>query len=265
MTQEEYETALQDADVMVSNCIHAPTSYLEYFGNSHNVKDMLLAGDIIKILFPEDTQAFEEVMHQDKYYFGNLCVMRKSLFDAYCDWLFTIFFEMEKYIDVSSYDDYHKRIFGFLSEELLMVYITSKKLKIKEGHVGITAEKAETVEFKLAMVQLVRTGQFTEARKLFYDFLKLRPDVQLELSDIKNEIPDIELILFILEKEKEEGINGMYKVSHELPELIIHFRKTKTILTNYKKEGSLNHLAKQYLTCNYVSDVMKNIILLNID
>ena len=49
------------------------------------------------------------------------------------------------------------------------------------------------------------------------------------MSDIKNEIPDIELILFILEKEKEEGINGMYKVSHELPELIIHFRKTKTI------------------------------------
>ena len=115
------------------------------------------------------------------------------------------------------------------------------------------------------MVQLVRTGQFTEARKLFYDFLKLRPDVQLELSDIKNEIPDIELILFILEKEKEEGINGMYKVSHELPELIIHFRKTKTILTNYKKEGSLNDLAKQYLTCNYISDVMKNIILLNMD
>ena len=127
MTQEEYEAALQDADVMVSNCIHAPTSYLEYFGNSHNVKDMLLAGDIIKILFPEDTQAFEEVMHQDKYYFGNLCVMKKSLFDAYCDWLFTIFFEMEKYIDVRGYDDYHKRIFGFLSEELLMVYITSKK------------------------------------------------------------------------------------------------------------------------------------------
>ena len=57
----------------------------------------------------------------------------------------------------------------------------------------------------------------------------------------------------------------MYKVSHELPELIIHFRKTKTILTNYKKEGSLNHLAKQYLTCNYVSDIMKNIILLNMD
>ena len=77
MTQEEYETALQDADVMVSNCIHAPTSYLEYFGNSHNVKDMLLAGDIIKKLFPEDTQAFEEVMHQDKYYFGNLCVMKR--------------------------------------------------------------------------------------------------------------------------------------------------------------------------------------------
>ena len=144
-----------------------------------------------------------------------------------------------------------------------MVYITSKKLKIKEGHVGITAEKAETVEFKLAMVQLVRTGQFTEARKLFYDFLKLRPDVQLELSDIKNEIPDIEIILFILEKEKEEEINGMYKVSHELPDLIVHLRKTKAILADCKKEGNISPSGKRYLVENYVSDIMKNIILIN--
>lgn len=264
MTQEEYETALSDTDVMVSDAIYAPKPYLEYFGEAHHVEDMLLAGEMIQKLFPKDYPAFEAVMQGKKYYFGNLCVMRKELFDAYCSWLFTIFFEMEQYIDVSQYDDYHKRIFGFLSEELLLVYITAKKLRVKEGHIGITAEKAETVEFKLAMKQLVKIGQFTEARKLFYDFLKLRPDVQLELSDVSNEIPDIELILFILEKEKEQGIQGMYEVSHDLKELISHFRKTREILEIQKRQGQVDDLAGQYMDKNYVSDVMKNTILNNL-
>lgn len=264
MSKEEYEMALKDADVLVSNAMYAPKSYMEYFGEAHNEKDMILAGEIIKELFPEDFDAFEKVMQGKKYYFGNLCVMKKELFDMYCEWLFSIFFEMEKYIDVSSYDDYHKRLFGFLSEELLLVYITAKRLKVKEGHIGITAEKAETVEFKRAMGQLVKMGQFSEARQLFYDFLKVRPDVQLELSDIKNEIPDIELILFILEKEKEQGIKGLYEVSHELTKLIMHLRRTKEILIKYKKENSVNSTESRYMIENHVSEIMKNIILINI-
>ena len=190
--------------------------------------------------------------------------MRKQLFDNYCNWLFSIFFEMEKYIDVSSYDDYHKRLFGFISEGLLLVYITANSLKVKEGHIGITAEKTETVEFKLAMGQLVKLGQFTEARQLFYDFLKIRPDIQLDLSDVSNEIPDIELILFILEREKELGIVGMYEVSHDLRDLIQHLRKTREILLNEKKQKTENNLEEQYLSDKKVSEIMRNVIMANI-
>ncbi len=264
MTQEEYEESLEQADVMVSNPMLAPGTYLEYFGAAHNKKDMLLAGEIIKEFFPEDYPAFEAVMQGSKYYFGNLCVMRKELFDSYCAWLFAIFFEMESRIDVSSYDDYHKRIFGFLSEELLLVYITARKLKVKEGHIGITAEKAETVEFKTAMGQLVKTGQFTEARQLFYDFLKIRPDVQLELSDIKNEIPDIELILFILEKEKEQGTAGFYQVSGDLKKLIVHLRRLKEILSHNKDGMQLEEAEQQYLDSHFVSELAKEVIEANI-
>ncbi|MGN0141605.1 MAG: DUF4422 domain-containing protein [Roseburia sp.] len=264
MTQEEYEAGLQDADIMVSNPMSAPGTYLEYFGLAHNMNDMLLAGEIIEELFPEDYAAFEQVMQGSKYYFGNLCVMRKQIFDAYCNWLFSIFFEMEKRIDVSSYDDYHKRIFGFLSEELLLVYITARKLRVKEGNIGITAEKAETVEFKRAMGQLVKMGQFKEARQLFYDFLRIRPDVQLELSDIKNEIPDIELILFILEKEAEQGIAGFYEVSHELPLLIQHLRRIREILMHDKAGKTIEESEQQYLESHLVSDIAKSVIYANI-
>lgn len=156
MTKDEYETELEDADVLVSDPIYASKPYLEYYGEAHNVNDMILAGKIIQKLYPDDSWAFDEIMQGRKYYFGNLCVMRKQLFDDYCSWLFSIFFEMEGMIDVSNYDEYHKRLFGFLSEELLLVYITARKLRVKEYHIGITAEKAETVEFKLAMGQLVK-------------------------------------------------------------------------------------------------------------
>lgn len=264
LTREQYEVALQDADIMVSDPIYAPKAYLEYFGEAHNVNDMILVGDTIQRLFPDDYWAFGKVMQGNKYYFGNLCVMSKKLFDSYCEWLFSIFFAMEDQIDITGYDDYHKRLFGFLSEELLLVFITARGLKVKEGHVGITAEKAETVEFKLAMGQLIKEAQFTEARSLFYDFLKIRPDVQLELSDIKNEIPDIELILYILEKEQEQGFEGFYDVSHDLKELIVHIRKLKDILTKKKTGIDLNDMEEQYIKSHHVSEIALNVILANI-
>ena len=264
MTKDEYETELEDADVLVSDPIYAPKPYLEYYGDAHNVNDMILAGKIIQKLYPDDSWAFDEIMQGRKYYFGNLCVMRKQLFDDYFSWLFSIFFEMEGMIDVSNYDEYHKRLFGFLSEELLLVYITARKLRVKEGHIGITAEKAETVEFKLAMGQLVKQGAFTEARKLFYEYLKIRPDIQLELSDIKNEIPDIELVLFILEKEQEQRIEGLYMVSHDLRELLTFFKKIKKILSKKKYGKELNDVEKQYLHKTKISIVAKNVIMNNI-
>ena len=42
-------------------------------------------------------------------------------------WVFTILFELEKRIDISNYDNYQARVFGFLSERLFNVYIENKK------------------------------------------------------------------------------------------------------------------------------------------
>lgn len=264
MTAAQYEEALENVDIMVSNAMQADGSYKDYYGDAHNIEDLLAAGEVIRELYPEDYPTFCQVIDSSKYYYGNLCVMRKPLFDSYCEWLFTIFFELEKRVDVSGYDDYHKRLFGFLSEELLLVYIRARGLRVKEGNIGLTAEKAETAEFKLAMGQLVKMGQFTEARTMFYEYLKIRPDVQLEMSDVFREIPDIELILYILEQEQQNGLSGFYEVSHNLNELIVHLRKVREILKKKVTGEVVTANETLYLSEKHVTNLAQEIIRINL-
>lgn len=264
MVQSDFEKALGQSDIMVSNAMYAPGAYKDYYGEAHNVQDLLSAGEVIKELYPEDYLAFCQVIEDSKFYYGNLCVTRKKIFDEYCAWLFSIFFELSKRVDVSGYDDYHKRLFGFLSEELLLVFITARNLKVSEGHIGLTGEKAETVELKLAMTQLVKLGQFKEAREMFYQYLKIRPDVRLEASDIKGEIPDIELILYILEQEREQGQETFYQVSHQLNDLIVHLRNLRGIVQKENAGEKLSEKEQEYLKTTKATELAKEIIRINL-
>ena len=264
MTKEQLEKALEDVDVITSNAVTIEMPYKEYYGGAHNIADLMATGEVIKELYPQDYPAFCQMIEGKRHYYGNLCVMRKVQFDAYCEWLFSIFSVLEKRVDLSSYDAYHKRLYGFLSEGLLMVYILARGLKVSEGRIAMTAEKAETVEFKLAMGQLVKIGQFSEARYMFYEYLKLRPDVQLELSDIFREIPDIELILFILEKEQESGQVGFYQVSKDLKELIKHLRTVRAIIAKEAAGEMIEDVERQYLVEKNVTDLAKEVIRINL-
>lgn len=261
LEEADFERILSEYDVISSKAIYIDEPYMEYYGKAHNIEDLIKEGDVIKELFPEDYPAFEQVMYGEKHYFGNLMVMRRDLFDDYCSWIFTIFAELGNRIDVSTYDDYHKRIFGFLSEQLLLVWVTARGLKVYESRVGITEEKAETRELKLAVGQLIRGGQTAEARQLFYDILKVRPDIRLEHSDLRGEIPVIELLLYICEVErKKELTGGMLAYSRELPELIAHLRR----LADHLRKPQLTAEGRAYIEMTQTSEVAVEVLRANL-
>ena len=62
----------------------------------------------------------------------NMFIMKKDIFDGYCQWLFEILSQVEGAIDISSYSQYDKRVFGFLSERLLDVYLEANCIGYKE-------------------------------------------------------------------------------------------------------------------------------------
>lgn len=103
------------------------------YADVHNKEDLNLTKKVISLLYPEYVKTFNKVMNSHSYYYANMFICKKKLMDEYSKWLFDILFELENVIDISKYeDDYQKRVFGFLSERLLQVWVVHNNLRVYE-------------------------------------------------------------------------------------------------------------------------------------
>ena len=83
---------------------------------------------IIEKKCPEYLAEFDKLSRRRSMHAFNLFVMRRDIFDKYCDWLFDILFELEKRIDMTDYNPYQKRLLGMMSERLLDVFLRTNKM-----------------------------------------------------------------------------------------------------------------------------------------
>lgn len=103
-----------------------------HYKHAHNIRDLDITKEIIKEYYPEYIDSFEEIIPGKKLHLYNMFIMRKDYFEQYCNWLFDILFKLEEKIDITNYDNYQKRVFGFIAERLFNAWINYHKLKIKE-------------------------------------------------------------------------------------------------------------------------------------
>jgi len=57
-------------------------------------------------------------------------ICSKEKFDTYQTWIFSILFELETRIEIPK-DQYQARVFGFISERLINLYVYHNNFKIK--------------------------------------------------------------------------------------------------------------------------------------
>lgn len=90
---------------------------------------------------PEYLNSFDKIMKKTNLSHYNMFIARKELFDGYSEWLFNVLENVEKTIDISNYDMQHKRIYGYLAEALLNVYIEKNHIFVQHAKV------VEPIEF----------------------------------------------------------------------------------------------------------------------
>lgn len=244
LTGPDYERLLASCDVITSNFIDFGKSCRDAFIEAHNEHDLLIVEDALKKLYPEYADSYDRVFADDKNYFANLCCMSKDKFDAYCEWLFSILFEASEKIDLTGYDVYQTRAYGFYAERLLRVWIEGSGYNALPVKVGYMAEKTENVEFREAARVLIMQGRIEETMDLYNRFIKERPDVLLPASDITGNMRKIARILYLLKKEKDEGTKRLSSVSDDLEVLLSYFDRIAAAVKAKDKGSATTDMIK---------------------
>ncbi|MFZ7344142.1 DUF4422 domain-containing protein [Avibacterium volantium] len=92
----------------------------------HHERDLKKTRSVIAELYPNYLSSFDKVMSSNKMITTNMFIMKRELFEEYSQWLFDILFKLESELDISGYDTQEKRVFGYLSERLINVWLEFK-------------------------------------------------------------------------------------------------------------------------------------------
>ena len=107
------------------------SNYSQYV-HAHHKEDLDTTREIIEERYPNYIKAYDTSMKKTTGHRFNMFIMKKDLADAYCTWLFDVLFELEKRLDISTYNANDKRVFGFVSERLLDVWLETNGIKSKD-------------------------------------------------------------------------------------------------------------------------------------
>lgn len=130
---KKIERIMEDYDAILPKKVKEKPDVWSYFANSISGKenDLIILENLIKNEYNDYFQAFENVMHSQSASFCNMAVMKKDDFNKYCKWLFELLKKYESLVDLKGYSKQEQRIYGFMSEFLLNVWMEKENKSIK--------------------------------------------------------------------------------------------------------------------------------------
>ena len=141
-------------------------------------KDLAITRNVLKEKYPEYLDSFDKVMNGNWSYLTNMLIAKTTIFDEYCNWLFDILFEVEKKTDISNYTVQEARIYGYISERLLTVWVMKNchKYNCKEIHTVNTEEK-KNIQFYVTQI-MIKLGIYQKMKTLIWKVKNYKKDMQ---------------------------------------------------------------------------------------
>ncbi len=156
------------------------TTIEQHYCSNHNSEDLVQTACAIKKLCPEYLAEYERILSGNWEYFANMFICKKSLIDKYCEWLFAIMDEVEKNLDITDYDDYNQRVFGFISERLLTVWAVHNRLAVRENDIEEMSPRWELTD---GAVKLAKQGNIEG----LYTYLMSKKSLAMDIIEEKHD------------------------------------------------------------------------------
>ncbi|MBN6049690.1 DUF4422 domain-containing protein [Lactobacillus helveticus] len=157
LTKKSILNALENNDIILpkrNKNVFTGKTAAQFFGNEHDPLVWTLCRDWIKKNTPDYLDDFDWFSREKDGYVFNMFIGKKELLNNYFEWLFLLLFSLEKEIDLSIYDKYNQRMYGFLAERLLNVWVHHNRLKVKEFPVYFTEKPNFREKLKGKLISL---------------------------------------------------------------------------------------------------------------
>jgi hypothetical protein len=133
LSYEEAITLLEKVPVVLPKKRNYYIETIEsHYSNTFDQRHVEFLRQSITEVAPDYLEAFETHMNNKKAHMFNMFIMRRDLFNDYCDWLFAVLKATENKIDFNKLGAFEARCMGRLSEFLLDVWINVNNVEYVE-------------------------------------------------------------------------------------------------------------------------------------
>lgn len=168
-----------DYDVVVPKYYTYAYTIRKVCSMNYNDDDFNELENVILELSPEYFDAYKNVMYDTNKAIGhNMFIMKWETFNEYCEWVFSILLTLEQRINPKDYPINQVRVFGYMHELLLAVYIRKNNLRQFYSQLTWICDDAKGFKFNKLVYRVLAN--------LFYNFTRFLKPFHLLADLIKS-------------------------------------------------------------------------------
>lgn len=133
ITEKEIKSLFNNNDLILpkKRKYYIETNYSHYI-HAHKKEPLDRLRTIICDYYPSYLESFDKVMNRRSAHMFNMFIMKREEFNDYSMFIFGILKRLEEDIDISDFSVQEARVFGYLSELLMDVWIEKNEIKYSE-------------------------------------------------------------------------------------------------------------------------------------
>lgn len=169
ITLNKIKKILKSKDIILPIRIKNDLNNYDFYCFNHYNSDFIVLREVIREDYPEYMDAFNSYFAKKSSYYFNMMICKKTLFDKYHSWLFEILAKCEKKIgNVSDRSKYQQRVYGFLSERLLNVWVYKNIQQKNIYHLPVGLYEGGKVICDKKLLRIIRSNLVNIFGNLFY-------------------------------------------------------------------------------------------------